>query len=256
LGDDPRMAITTTPRNIPALKALMDSGDMIRTHSTTRQNSVNLPRSYLRMMERRYGGTELGRQEIDGELIDDNTHAVWQRAWIERHRVRTVPELQRVIVAIDPPAGLRASECGIVVAGKTEKGEGYVLADRSQGGLTAARWARLALETFEEFKADGIVAEANQGGEMVRSVLQQQTPNAPVKLVFAARDKRSRAQPIGSLYERGLIHHAGYFAELEDQMCQFDGTGPSPDRMDALVWALSELFPLTLTAEPKIWSVN
>jgi phage terminase large subunit-like protein len=246
------MMITTTPRNIPALWDLAAKPDVARTQSSTRANAANLADSFIATVEQRYGGTRLGRQELDGELIEDNENALWQRGWIERHRLRHAPVLERIVVAIDPPAGIKGDECGIVVAGRDAKGEGYVLADRSAGGLTPNRWAARAMDAFVEFKADAIVAEANQGGEMVRSVLNQQMANAPVKLVHATRDKRTRALPIAALYERGLMHHVGAHPELEDQMCTFDGAGPSPDRMDAMVWALSELFPMRAAVNPRV----
>jgi phage terminase large subunit-like protein len=199
-------------------------------------------------MQARYGASALGRQELDGELVDDTPGALWRREWIEAARVREAPVLEHVVVAVDPPASSNGDECGIVVAGRAGDG-GYVLADHSQGGLTPAGWAARVMQAFADFEADVIVAEANQGGEMVRSVLQQADPNAPahllpIRLVHASRGKITRAQPAAALYEAGRIHHAGLFAALEDQMCHYDGTrgGKSPDRMDALVWALAELF--------------
>ena len=252
LGDDPRMVVTTTPRAIKPLRDLMAMEGVARTHMTTRDNRANLAKSYLRLMERRYRGTRLGRQEIDGDLIEDNESALWQRDWIERHRLRERPPLQRVVVAVDPPVGLHGDECGIVVAGIDADGQGHVLADRSRGKLTPSQWASHAISAFEEFQADRIVAEANQGGEMIRTMLLRELPAAPVRLVHASRDKRTRAAPMAALYERGLVHHIGVMPELEDQMCQYDGTGKSPDRMDALVWALAELFPLERRAEPSI----
>jgi phage terminase large subunit-like protein len=255
LGEDPRMVVTTTPRNIAAMRDLMANEDVAAQRMSTRDNAANLAKSYLRQMERRYRGTRLGRQEIDGDLIEDAENALWQRDWIERHRLREAPPLERIVVAIDPPAGLHGDECGIVVAG-IANGQGYVLADRSKPRLTPAQWARYAIDAFEEFKADRIVAEANQGGEMIRAMLLRELATAPVKLVHASRDKKTRATPIAALYERGLVHHVGCMPELEDQMCQFDGTGKSPDRMDALVWALTELFPLERRAEPRIRSLG
>ncbi|HWA30699.1 MAG TPA: terminase family protein [Rhizomicrobium sp.] len=252
LGEDPRMVVTTTPRNIAAVRDLIANEDVKVETMSTRDNAANLAKSYLRQMERRYAGTRLGRQEIDGDLIEDNENALWQRDWIERHRLRTVPPLSSVVVAIDPPVGLHGDECGIVVAGIDADGQGHVLADRSRGKLTPVQWAAHAIDAFEEFQADRIVAEANQGGEMIRAMLTRELSTAPVKMVHALRDKRTRAAPIAALYERGLVHHIGALPELEDQMCQYDGTGKSPDRMDALVWALTELFPLERRAEPNI----
>lgn len=235
LGKDPRMLITTTPRAIAPLKNLMAMPDVVLTRSSTKANAANLAPSFLAGLELRYGGTRLGRQELDGELIEDNEAALWKRDWIEKTRVRTVPELVRVVVAVDPPASVAGDECGIVVAGLAESGEGYVLADCSVAGLTAAGWAGRVAEAYDAFKCDCVVAEANQGGDMLRQVLIDALPNAAVKLVHASRDKCTRAMPAAALYEQGRIHHAGALAELEDQMVSYDGTGKSPDRMDALV---------------------
>ncbi len=267
LGQVPRMLLTTTPRAIPALTALMESPGMAMTRSGTADNAANLADGFHDLMLARYGGTALGRQELDGELIADSESALWKRGWIEATRVlplvrstdggggcsrpsdqrkpEGVPEMSRVVVAVDPPASAQGDECGIVVAGRFED-EGYVLADLSAGGLTPAGWAARTMEAFAQFEADAIIAEANQGGEMVRSVLQQAGADAPVKLVHASRGKLTRAAPYAALYERGRIHHAGAFPELEDQMCNYDGGSgsKSPDRMDALVWALADLFAM------------
>ena len=155
-----------------------------------------------------------------------------------------------MVVAVDPPATTHGAECGIVVAGLAE-GEGYVLADRSQGGLTPHGWAERAASTYRMFEADCIVAEINQGGDMVKSVLYDADPGVPVRCVRAARGKKTRAEPISVLYEAGRVHHAGAFPELEDQLCNYTGTGESPDRLDALVWALTELFPGGPKPEPR-----
>ena len=191
--------------------------------------------------------------ELLGELIADNEAALWKRSWIEAGRVRTVPDLVRVVVAVDPPASATGDDCGIVVAGRDEAGQAYVLADYSAGGLSPAGWAARTMQAFADFEADAIIAEANQGGEMVRSVLHQADAMAPVALVHASRGKLTRAAPCAALYEGGRVHHAGCFAELEDQMCHYDGApgGKSPDRMDALVWALADLFART-KAPPRI----
>jgi phage terminase large subunit-like protein len=253
LGAKPRMLLTTTPRNIPALKQLLDAPDVVITRGRTSDNN-ELPADFYLAMKARYGATALGRQELDGELIADQDGALWRRDWIEAARVRDVPELDRVVVAVDPPASSAGDECGIVVAGRRsvresgsdqDKGaQGYVLADYSRGGLTPAGWAARVMQAYADFDADAIIAEANQGGDMVKSVLQQADANAPVKLVHASRGKITRAAPIAALYEAGRIHHAGLFVALEDQMCHYDGAkgAKSPDRMDALVWALSDLF--------------
>ncbi|MGA9795784.1 MAG: terminase family protein [Rhizomicrobium sp.] len=254
IGDNPRMLLTTTPRNIAALKKLMTMKDMAMTHSTTSQNAANLAPGFVEMLQARYAGTRLGRQELDGDLIEDNEAALWRRDWIEAARVREVPKLARIVVAIDPPVSLAGDECGIVVAGRDANEELFVLADRSVAGLTPSGWASRAIDAFEEFHADAIVAEANQGGEMVRTILRQQLSSAPIRLVHATRDKQTRATPFAALYEKGRVHHVGSFAALEDQLCQFDGSGHSPDRLDALVWALADLAPMW-RQEPKVRSV-
>jgi phage terminase large subunit-like protein len=244
LGQSPRMAVTTTPRNIEALKKLMAMPDTVKTHSTTRANAAHLAPTFLAGLQLRFGGTRLGRQELEAEVIEDNDAALWRRDWIEKTRVRAAPELVRVVVAVDPPVSVAGDECGIVAAGLAENGEAYVLGDFSEGGLTAAAWASRVAEAAEHFKADFIVAEANQGGDLVKQVLVDAYPGMAVKLVHATRDKRTRATPAAGLYEQGRVHHVGAFAALEDQMVSYDGTGKSPDRMDALVWALAQLFPL------------
>jgi phage terminase large subunit-like protein len=252
IGKSPRLMLTTTPRNIAALKTLMNEKGIVRTHGATRANIANLAPGFVESLEARYGGTRLGRQELDAEIIADNDAALWHRDWIERGRIREAPQLTRIVVAVDPPVFTHGDECGIVVAGRGEDGKAYVLADRSMGGLTPLGWSSRVAETYELFEADSIVAEANQGGEMVRTLLNSALPNAAVKLVHATRAKQTRAEPSVMLYEQGKVHHVGVFAELEDQMCNYDGTGASPDRMDALVWALTELFPAKKQGVPKI----
>ena len=255
LGKDPRMAVTTTPRNIKALRDLMTASDVTTTRSNTRANAANLAPTFLSGLELRFGGTRLGRQELDAELIEDNDAALWRRDWIERFRVREAPQLTRIVVAVDPPASIAGDECGIVVAGLGEDRAAYVIADCSVGRVSPASWAARVADAFEQFEADAIVAEANQGGDMVKQVLLDALPNVAVKLVHATRDKRTRATPAASLTEQGRVHHVGAFRELEDQMCSYDGEGKSPDRMDALVWALTDLFPRTRAAKPKVRSV-
>ena len=252
IGDDPRMAITTTPRNIAALKALMASPDVAVTRGKTIDNAPNLAPGFLETMERRYGGSRLGRQELDAEIIEDNDAALWRRSWIEGARLRQAPQLSKVVVAVDPPASTGGDECGIVVAGSDAEGQGYVLADLSAGGLTPNGWAERVADAFALYEADAVIAEANQGGDMVRAVLVQSERDLPIRLVHASRGKKVRATPVAALYEQGRIHHIGQLPELEDQMCTYDRRGDSPDRMDALVWALSELFPPVKKAVPKI----
>jgi phage terminase large subunit-like protein len=242
LGVHPRMLLTSTPRNIPALKQLLEAPDVAVTRGRTADND-ELPADFVLAMKTRYGASALGRQELDGELIADQDGALWRRDWIEAARLRETPDLERIVVAVDPPASSAGDECGIVVAGRGGS-DGYVLADYSLGGLSPAGWAARVMQAYADFDADAIIAEANQGGDMVKSVLHQADADAPVKLVHASRGKITRAAPVATLYEAGRIHHTGLFAELEDQMCHYDGSkgSKSPDRMDALVWALADLF--------------
>ena len=259
LGDRPRLMLSTTPRPIPALKTLMKATGVASSHQPTSENAANLAPGFLAAMQAAYGGSALGRQEIEGVLIDDPAGALWRRADIEAAIVNKAPELDRIIVAVDPPAtgGARSDECGIVIAGAAGEGasrRAWVLADRSFGPAMPADWARVVAESFEAFEADGLVAEANQGGEMVRSVLQAASSGLPVRLVHASRGKHVRAEPVAALYAAGRVFHAGRFAALEDQMCAFgapEGPRTSPDRVDALVWAVTDLL-LQTRAGPRI----
>ncbi|HEX4294517.1 MAG TPA: terminase family protein [Rhizomicrobium sp.] len=251
IGDRPRMMLTTTPRNIAALKALIAAPGTVVTRGATRDNVANLAPGFVEDLQARYGGTRLGRQELDAEIVEDVEGALFQRGWIETGRVRAAPGLVRIVVAVDPPASQHGCECGIVVAGMAEDGAAYVLADRSAGGLTPQGWARRVADAYEDFEGDCVVAEANQGGDMVRAVLTDEMAAMPLKLVHATRGKTVRAEPVAQRYETGRVHHAGVFPELEDQLCSYDGQGKSPDRLDALVWALTELFGKKRAA-PKV----
>jgi phage terminase large subunit-like protein len=245
LGEDPRQVITTTPRPVPLLKRLLADARCKVTRAASAANRANLADGFFERIVARYEGTRLGRQELEAELLEDNPDALWSRGLIEAARVSDAPPLTRIVVAVDPPAssGAGADECGIVAAGMSAGGHFYVLEDASRGGLTPLNWARRAAGLFNRLDADRIIAESNQGGEMVEAVLRQAAPHVPVKRVHAARGKQARAEPVAALYERGLVHHLGCFAQLEDQLCEcVPGKGKaSPDRLDALVWALSEL---------------
>jgi phage terminase large subunit-like protein len=241
LGDNPRVALTTTPRNIKALKELISAPGTIVVRGATKDNTVNLAPGFVEDLAARYGGTRLGRQELEAEIVEDIDGALFQRGWIEAARVRAAPPLKRVVVAVDPPASAKGAECGIVVAGLGHDARFYVLADRSVGGATPAVWARRVADAYETHEADQVIAEANQGGDMVKRVLNVEMPAMPVALVRATRGKQVRATPAAQHYEMGRVHHVGVFPELEDQMCSYDGSGESPDRMDALVWALTAL---------------
>jgi phage terminase large subunit-like protein len=247
LGRDPRCVVTTTPRPARLLRRLVaDEESVVVTRGATRENRAHLAPAFLASIVRRYEGTRLGRQELEAELLDDAPGALWTRAAFEREgaRVPKPPTLRRVVVAIDPAAsaGENADETGIIVAGIAHDGHGYVLADLS-GKCSPHQWAGRALEAYRAFAADRIVAEVNNGGDMVEATLRALDAGASYKPVRASRGKIARAEPIAALYERGLVHHAGIFPALEDQMCGFTGAAQSssPDRLDALVWAMSEL---------------
>jgi phage terminase large subunit-like protein len=247
LGTCPQMVATTTPRPIPLLKKLLAEAGTVVTRTTTADNADNLAPSFLEEMTRRYAGSALGRQELLGELVDDTSGALWRRDWIEAHRVAAAPELSAIVVAVDPPVTATATSdaCGIVVAGIGPDGRAYVIDDRTLQGREPAVWARAAVAAYHHYMADRVVAEINQGGDLVVTVLRQIDENVAVRTVRATRGKWLRAEPIATLYAEGRVAHAGTFAALEDQMCAFgsDGRarGRSPDRLDALVWALTDL---------------
>ncbi len=259
LGAKPRVVVTTTPKGVKLIRDLVKESTTIVTRGATRDNAQNLAPTFLAKIVKRYEGTRLGRQELDGDILEDVPGALWSRAHIDRDRVREAPDLTQIVVAVDPPISSEegADECGIIVAGKTAEGEGYILADISKGQLTPSQWASRAVAAYHQFGADRIVAEVNQGGEMVRSVLLHEDAAVPVQMVHATRGKAIRAEPVATLYEQGRVHHVGTFAELEDQMCamtlDFDRkTQGSPDRMDALVWAITDLMPALRAREPRI----
>jgi phage terminase large subunit-like protein len=241
--------LTTTPRPLDWLKALVADPDCAVVRGRTRDNADNLPAAFLDSIERQYRGTALARQEIDGEIVEDLAGALWTRGVFDRHRVSAVPALVRVVVAVDPPAGSGAASdaCGIVAVGLGADGRGYVLADRSVQGVSPDNWARAVVACADEFAADKVVAEVNNGGAMVTAVLQAIDCNLPVKPVHASRGKVARAEPVASLYAQGKVSHVCAMSALEDELCGlivggvYTGPGRSPDRADALVWALSEL---------------
>ena len=247
LGTQPQMVATTTPRPIPLLKKLIADAATVVTRAATADNAENLAPTFLAEMTRRYAGTALGRQELLGEIVDDTSGALWRRDWIEAHRVASAPELSNLVVAVDPPVTATADSdaCGIVVAGRGPDGRAYVIDDRTLQGREPVVWARAAIAAYRDYLADRVVAEINQGGDLVVTVLRQIDPAVAVRTVRATRGKWLRAEPIAALYAEGRVAHVGTFAALEDQMCAFgsDGLakGRSPDRLDALVWALTDL---------------
>jgi phage terminase large subunit-like protein len=247
LGARPRQVITTTPRPIALLKRLMADPAAAVTHAATRANAFHLSPAFIDTVVKRYDGTRLGRQELDGEIIEDRADALWSRALIERNRVSEAPDLQRIVVAVDPPASSTkgADACGIVAAGCAENGLCYVIADETVSGLSPTGWASRAIALWRRLEADALVVEVNQGGDMVKSVIREADSSVPVIAVRATRGKWLRAEPVAALYEQDRVKHAGVFPALEDEMCDFglDGlsSGRSPDRLDALVWALTHL---------------
>ncbi|MEI2384638.1 terminase family protein [Breoghania sp. JC706] len=257
LGERPRQVATTTPRPIALMKRLLADPLTTVSRAATRDNATNLAPGFLEAIVGRYAGTRLGRQELDGELIEDRQDALWRREAIEETRATAAPRLGRIVVAVDPPAssGKGADACGLVVAGLGADGHAYVLADGTMEEVRPARWGRAAIALYHRHAADCLIAEVNQGGEMVTAVLSGIDPSVPVKPVRATRGKWLRAEPVAALYEQGRVHHVGAFSKLEDEMCDFglDGlsSGRSPDRLDALVWALTALM-LSESGEPKV----
>ena len=245
LGDNPQAVITTTPKPIPLIKQLLSREDVFVTRGSTFENEENLAESALEMMRERYEGTTLGRQELYAEVVEDVDGALWSPSLIDDARLSpdTEKELTNIIVAIDPAVTTNANsdETGIIVVGKDQRNHFYVLED-SSGKWTADEWARKAINLFYDWDADRIVAETNNGGDLVERLLRNFDVNIPYRSVQATRGKLVRAEPIASLYEQRRVHHLGVFSELESQMCTYTGQlRPSPDRLDALVWGLTEL---------------
>jgi phage terminase large subunit-like protein len=252
LGTDPRVIVTTTPRPTRLLRELVADPTVLVTRGTTYENRANLAPSFLGQIIRKYQGTRLGRQELDAELLEDIPGALWNRGIIEATRARSAAPLTRIVVAIDPAASSTdaADETGIVVAGRDDHGHGWVLGDAS-GRYQPIEWAKTAISAYRSHSADRIVAEVNNGGEMVEATLRMVEPNVSFSAVRASRGKITRAEPVAALYEQGRVHHLGVFPQLEDQMCAFTAShrsddkarssGCSPDRVDALVWALTDL---------------
>lgn len=247
LGDNPQAVITTTPRPTALIKEILKDPATFITRGTTYDNRANLAPQFYDRIIKSYEGTRLGRQELNAELLDDNPGALWNRANIDLSRARFAPLNQvRVVVAIDPAvtSNPHSDETGIIVACLGDDGDAYILDDLS---LIASpdEWARLAVQAYWRYKCDRLVAETNNGGDLVESVIRTVDKNISYKKLHASRGKAIRAEPIAALYEQGRIHHIGFFAKLEDQMCEFDPANlppGSPDRVDALVWCLTELF--------------
>ncbi len=265
LGVCPKQIITTTPRPLKILREIIDSPTTLVTNASTKVNRAYLSKQFIKTMEARYENTRIGRQELMGILFDDFEGSLWNRDLIEKYRIDKAPiqsERCRIVVAVDPPVSSHSGsdECGIIVACTdfNQPKNAYVIADLSGKGMSPAVWAKRVVDAYYTYNADRVVAEINQGGDMVRTVIETIDPMIPFKGVFARRGKISRAEPIAALYEKGIIYHAGYFPELEDQMCGFTidhiyaKNTKSPDRVDALVWALTELMLTGEAGMPKI----
>ena len=254
-GDDAQCVITTTPRPLAFLRNLRKDPGCVTVQAKTYDNAPHLDASYIKRIAQRYDGTEIGRQEIDGELLEDIRGALWTLSQINETRIRNpaaAPEYARIVIGVDPqgkeasnniwiPDEDQGSETGIVVCGEGRDGRGYVLDDLS-GDYNPNKWGQMVEAAYHQHGADRIVAEANNGGEMVRHTIYTVDPNLPVEIVRASEGKKARAEPVSALYEQGKVSHVGNFAKLEDEMTTYTGKGRSPNRLDALVWALTELF--------------
>jgi len=252
LGKYPRKVVTSTPKQNKMLKALMKAADTVITRGSTFDNAANLPAAWLEGIKNKYENTRLGRQELYAEMLTDNEGALWTRAILDEFRLARAdsPEaFDNIAVAVDPTVSATGNgdECGIVIGGTTGySSDVYILEDASFRA-SPEQWARRAIGMYHKYRADMIIAEENNGGELVRMAIQQVDPMVPVRLVHASRGKYARAEPISMLYEQGRVHHIGFFAELEDQMCEWTREAKySPDRMDALVWLCTHLAPRTV----------
>ncbi|MEP0189155.1 MAG: terminase family protein [Erythrobacter sp.] len=264
LGNDPRIVVTTTPRAVTLVKRLVEQErdeNTVISRGSTFDNASNLPLRFLNAIDSEYSGSQLARQEIAGELLSDIEGALWTRSLLEKFReTGAVPQAVRIVVAVDPPASASGDECGIVVTALGEDGIARVQADCSVAAASPEKWASAVANAASEWSADRVIAEANQGGAMIESVLRAADTALPVKLVHASRGKVARAEPIAALYSAGRVRHCGVFPQLEDQLCglmtggEYAGPGRSPDRADALVWALSELM-LGRRVQPSVRQV-
>ena len=264
LGPHPRVLATTTPRALPLVRKILEVADKALSGGATHANADNLPASFIAAMEANYGGTMLGRQEIGGELIADVEGALWTRAGIEECRVDAglldEEALVRVVIGVDPPASKGGDACGIVVCARMNDGRMAVLADASVEHATPERWAAAVVAAAHRWRAERVVAEVNNGGDMVVSVLRAVDPDLPVVTVHASRSKSARAEPIAINYSAGRVCHMGSFAKLEDQLCgmmaggDYAGPGRSPDRADAMVWALHSLMEQRGDG-PHVWGL-
>lgn len=268
LGDHPQQVVTTTPRNVGVLKAIVKNPSTVLTQAPTEANRAYLAASFLEEVRARYAGTRTAREELDGMLLEEAEGALWTTAALDSGRKPAPASFSRIVVAVDPPVTGHAGsdECGIVIAGAVTEGppsqwRAFVLEDASVRGAAPADWARAAIAAMDRHGADRLVAEVNQGGDLVETVVRQIDPMVPFRAVRASRGKCARAEPVAALYDQGRVHHAGSFHALEDQMCRmtqagYEGQG-SPDRVDALVWALTDLMvePAAKWRRPQVRSL-
>lgn len=268
LGEAPRQVVTTTPQNIKVLRDILTRPSSVMTKASTTANRAFLAKSFLDEILEKYAGTRLGRQEIEGELLSDRQGALWSVAALETAVVGDVPPLDRIVVAVDPPVtGHAASDdCGIIVAGVKTTGlptdwQAYVLADESVAGASPQAWAEAAIAAYHTYGANRLVAEVNQGGDLVETVIRQADPLVSYRAVRASRGKVARAEPVAALYEQGRVKHRPGLGVLEAQMGEMTARGylgkGSPDRVDALVWALSDLMinPAAQFRAPRLRSL-
>ncbi len=254
LGERPRVLATTTPAPVPLVRQLAKDPETWISRARTVDNAAHLPDAFLRAMRQRYGGTRTGRQELEGELIEDDPDALFHRAHLEQARSDGAPPLERVVVAVDPPATAGGNACGIIAAGRSADGHFHVLEDATVCGRGPAGWARAAVSCYHRHGADRLVAEVNQGGDMVEAVIRRVDPFIACRAVRATRGKAVRAEPVAALYEQGRVHHARPMPELEEELAAFEriiAAGGSPDRADALIWAITELSGRDMT-EPRV----
>ncbi|WP_377374141.1 DNA-packaging protein [Ponticaulis profundi] len=251
LGKTPRVVATTTPRTTKLIRRLVREPGCTLTHAKSEANAANLAPHFLEAMRRQYGHSSLGRQELDGELVEEREDALFRLSLIDAARVQTMPELDAVVIAVDPPAmaHARSDACGIVAVGRAG-GDAYLLADETVQGVIPDVWAARIADLADVWGADEIIAEANQGGEMVRSVIAAAGTGRAIRLIHARVSKRRRAGPVAALYGAGRIHHVGHFKALEDEMIAFGEAKTSPNRLDALVWGVTQL--LLKTRDPRI----
>jgi phage terminase large subunit-like protein len=258
LGATPQLVATTTPRPMPLVKRLMGEEGVQITYGRTADNKAGLAPSFMGSVQKLYAGTRLGRQELDGVMMEDFEDALWNRALIETARVRYAPALKRIVIGVDPPVTAGGDACGIIVAGLGHDDKAYMLADCSVSGKSPEGWARAVANAAEAWNADRVVAEGNQGGEMVESTLRAANMAMPIKRVHARLGKSARAEPVAALYESGRAFHAGAFPALEDELCgmisggSYEGPGRSPDRADALVWAMTDLMLGKVGVMPRV----